>query len=102
MAAQQTLSQQDVFNRRLPIVVIGMVVVSGLLLLRLISFQQLSSDVLNELSPDYNKTVRLAAARGIIYDRHGQRLAVNTLEYRIGLSPNLVANPQRTATQLSS
>ena len=102
MATQSALTQQDVFNRRLPIVVIGMIIASGLLLLRLISFQQLAPEVLNELSTDYNCTVRLAAARGIIYDRRGQRLAVNTLEYRIGVSPNLVANPQRTATQLSS
>ncbi len=102
MAAQPTLTQQDVFNRRLPIVLVAMIIASGLLLMRLISFQQLAPEVLNELSTDYNRTVRLAAARGIIYDRRGQRLAVNTLEYRIGVSPNLVANPQRTATQLSS
>ncbi|MBI5669518.1 MAG: penicillin-binding protein 2 [Chloroflexi bacterium] len=102
MAAQGTLNQQEIFNRRLPIVVVLMIVASGLLLLRLISFQQLAPEVLTELSTDYNRTVRLAAARGIIYDRRGQRLAVNTLEYRIGVSPNLVANAQRTATQLAS
>jgi cell division protein FtsI/penicillin-binding protein 2 len=102
MAVQPTFNQQEVFNRRLSLVIIGMIVVSGLLLLRMISFQQLAPEVLNELSPDYNRTVRLAAARGIIYDRTGQRLAVNTLEYQIGVSPNLVSDRQRTATQLAS
>lgn len=102
MSAQQGQSQIDTFNSRLPIVVIGMVMISALLVLKLFSFQQLSLDVINELSPDYNRNINLAAARGIIYDREGQRLAVNTLEYRIGISPNLVSNPQRTATQLAA
>ncbi len=99
---QSALNQQEIFNRRLPFVIIGMIVVSAVLLLQLISFQQLAPDVLNELSTDYNRNIKLAAARGTIYDRNGHRLAVNTLEYRIGISPNLVSNPQRTATQLAA
>ena len=101
-AVQQGQSQIETFNHRLPVVVIGMVIISAVLLLKLFSFQQLSADVINELSPDYNRNIKLAAARGIIYDREGQRMAVNTLEYRIGISPNLVANPQKVAAQLSS
>jgi cell division protein FtsI/penicillin-binding protein 2 len=95
-------AQRDMFNRRLPVIMGVMLILSILLLLQLISFQGLSPDVANELSQDYNRTVKLAAARGIVYDRDGQRLAVNTLQYKIGISPNLVANPQRTATQLAS
>jgi len=102
MTAQQGQTQIETFNQRLPVVVIGMVVISALLLLRLFSFQQLSPDVVLELRPEYNSTVNLAAARGIIYDREGQRLAVNTLDYRIGISPNLVSNPQKVATQLAA
>jgi cell division protein FtsI (penicillin-binding protein 3) len=102
MTAQQGQTQIETFNHRLPVVVIGMVMISALLVLRLVSFQQLSPDVVLELRPDYNSTINLAAARGIIYDREGQRLAVNTLDYRIGISPNLVSNPQKTATQLSA
>jgi cell division protein FtsI/penicillin-binding protein 2 len=101
-AQQQRQTQIETFNHRLPVVVIGMVIISAILLLKLFSFQQLSADVINELSPDYNRNIKLAAARGIIYDREGQRMAVNTLEYRIGISPNLVANPQKVAAQLSS
>jgi cell division protein FtsI/penicillin-binding protein 2 len=99
---QASNPQLDTFNARLPFVIAGMVVVSTLLILKLFSFQQLASDVLNELSPDYNRTVNLASARGIVYDHTGQRMAVNTIEYRIGISPNLVSNPQRTATELAS
>src|SRR5215207_2355169 len=102
MTAQQGQTQIETFNHRLPVIVVGMVVISALLVLKLVSFQQLSPDVVLELRPDYNSTINLAAARGIIYDREGQRLAVNTLDYRIGISPNLVSNPQKTATQLSA
>ncbi|MEZ4670425.1 MAG: penicillin-binding protein 2 [Anaerolineae bacterium] len=100
-SVQPAPSRDQMFNQRLPFVIIGMVIASVLLVFKLVSFQQLSLDVVNELRPDYNRTVNLAAARGLIYDQSGQRLAVNTLEYRVGLSPNLVANPQRTATQLA-
>jgi cell division protein FtsI (penicillin-binding protein 3) len=102
MTAQQGQTQIETFNQRLPVVVIGMVMGSALLVLRLFSFQQLSPDVVLELRPEYNSTINLAAARGIIYDREGQRLAVNTLDYRIGISPVLVSDPQRVATQLSA
>jgi cell division protein FtsI/penicillin-binding protein 2 len=102
MSALAQQDQREIFNQRLPFVIVGMVALSGILLLKLISFQQLSLDVIKELSPDYNRIINLASARGIIYDREGQRLAVNTVEYRVGISPNLVSNPQRTATQLAS
>ena len=102
MQGTQNQEQFDVFNQRLPLVMIVMVMVSALLLLKLFSFQQLSTDVVKELSPDYKRIINLAAARGIIYDREGQRLAVNTLEYRIGISPNLVSNPREVATQLAA
>jgi cell division protein FtsI/penicillin-binding protein 2 len=97
---QQT--QMDYFNQRLPVVIIGMIIFSGVLLLQLISFQQLAPEVAAELRPDYDRTISLASARGTIYDHSGQRLAVNTLEYRIGISPILVSNRASVATQLAS
>lgn len=96
-----THTQNEIFNQRLPVVIVGMIALSGILLLKLISFQQLAPEVIKELSPDYNRIINLASARGIIYDREGQPLAVNTVEYRVGISPNLVSNPQRSATQLA-
>lgn len=99
---QQTQTQMEYFNQRLPVVIIGMIIFSGVLLLQLISFQQLAPEVAAELRPNYDRTISLASARGTIYDHSGQRLAVNTLEYRIGISPNLVSNRARVATQLAA
>jgi cell division protein FtsI (penicillin-binding protein 3) len=105
MAARSTPSlpgRDELFNQRLPFVIVGMIAVSVMLVLRLISFQQLPVEVVSALSPDYERTIRLASARGIIFDRDGQRLAVNTLEYRIGISPNLVSEKQRVATEIAT
>jgi cell division protein FtsI/penicillin-binding protein 2 len=98
--------QEEMLRRRLPLVIAGLVVVSLFLLGRLMSFQfQLDPSVVNYLesvrNSNYSRTLRLAAARGNIYDRDMQALAVNTLEYKIGISPNLIADPRRTATQLA-
>jgi cell division protein FtsI (penicillin-binding protein 3) len=109
MQQAQPLPQQEVLRRRLPLVVAGLILVSIFLLARLISFQfQLPPEVVNYLeslgNSGYSRTLRLAAARGLIYDRHGQPLAVNMLEYEIGISPNLVAEQERRdiATQLAA
>src|SRR5664279_4445815 len=103
----QTYAQQDVFRRRLPVVIIGLFVGSGILLVRLLMFQfpldPRTTTYLDDLRDSgYTRTLSLAGARGNIYDRHGEVLAVNTLEYRIGASPNLVADARTTATQLST
>lgn len=108
MSAQsQSYVQDEMVRRRLPLVIAGLVIVSLLLLGRLISFQyQLAPEVRNYLeslaNSSYNRTLRLAAARGLIYDRGGQPLAVNTLEYKVGISPNLVSDRRGTATQLAA
>ncbi len=98
--------QQDIFRKRLPIVVIGLVVASAILLVRLASFQlPLDPAVdayLDQLRDSgYRRTLELAAARGNIYDRHGEVLAVNTLEYRVGVSPDLVSDTRESATELA-
>lgn len=108
MSAQtQPYVQDEMVRRRLPPVIAVLVVISLLLLGRMISFQyQLAPEVRNYLeslaNSSYNRTLRLAAARGTIYDRGGQPLAVNTLEYKIGISPNLVSDRRGTATQLAA
>ncbi len=102
---QQTF-QEDMLRQRLPLVIFGLLVASLFLLGRLMSFQlQLDPTVLNYLesvrNSNYSQTLRLAAARGNIFDRDMQALAVNTLEYKIGISPNLVSDPRTVATQLA-
>ena len=96
----------DILQQRLPVVIGGLLLASLLLLLRLLAFQfQLDPAVTSYLesvrNSGYQRTLRLAAARGNVYDRDLQALAVNTLEYRIGISPNLVANPRETAIRLA-
>ena len=100
---QPMYPQQETFRRRLPIVIIGLFTASLILLLRLLSFQfpldpQVDAYLTNLRDSGYTRTLSLAGARGNIYDRHGEALAVNTLEYRIGASPNLVADARTTAT----
>jgi cell division protein FtsI/penicillin-binding protein 2 len=107
MAAQSTaMPQHEVFRRRLPFVVVGMVIVSLILLGRLASFQfQLTPEVLSYLETvrdaNYQQTLEIAASRGYVYDRNGEALAVNTLQYQVGASPNLIADPRTTATRLA-
>jgi cell division protein FtsI/penicillin-binding protein 2 len=99
--------QQDILRRRLPIVIFALVVVSFALVLRLVSLQTdfLPREVVNELelqrNSAYTETLRLAAARGNILDRGMQALANNTLEYRVGISPNLVSDRARTTAILA-
>ena len=90
----------DVLQQRLPFVIVGLLLASVVLLLRLVSFQfQLDPSVTSYLesvrNSGYQRTLSLVAERGNIYDRDLQALAVNTLEYRIGISPNLVSTPAR-------
>lgn len=99
--------QLDTIRFRLQFVIAGLVLVSGLLLVRLASFQfQLPDETVRYLETlrdsGYRRTLSLAAARGNIYDRHGESMAVNTLEYQIGVSPILIADAQRAATQLAA
>jgi len=102
----QLQPQQDIFRKRLPFVIIALTVATAALLGRLATLQYQSPEVLNYLervrNSNYNDTLQLAASRGRIYDRDLEPLAVNTLDYEIGISPNLVAEPRETATTLAS
>ncbi len=96
--------QQEIINRRLPLVTSGLVLMSVLLLLAMARLQQLSPAVRQEfeIRSSYNtqSVRRLPAVRGVIYDRDGVPLAFNLLQYEIGVSPNLVSDPARVAQQL--
>jgi cell division protein FtsI/penicillin-binding protein 2 len=99
--------QLDTIKFRLQFVIAGLIFVCGVLLVRLAVFQyQIPDDTLRffETLRDtgYRRTLSLAAARGNVYDRHGEALAVNTLDYQIGVSPRLIADPRRAATDLAA
>jgi cell division protein FtsI/penicillin-binding protein 2 len=99
--------QQEMLRRRLPLVMIVMAAVGLLLLLRVISFQiQQDPRVLAEFAAlreaGSGSIEHIESDRGRIYDRNGNPLAVNTRQYRVSISPNLVSNPARTAAQLAA
>ncbi|MEM9955321.1 MAG: penicillin-binding protein 2 [Chloroflexota bacterium] len=97
-------SRLNVIKGRLPIVTGGLVLASVLMLLALARLQQLSPAVRQEFelrSQNNTRSVlRLPAERGVIYDRDRVPLAFNELQYEIGVSPNLVSEPERIAQEL--
>jgi cell division protein FtsI (penicillin-binding protein 3) len=107
---QQTYSpgvQQEMLRRRLPVVILVLLFVSLTLVIRMILFQapqepQVASYIDRVRNANYGTTREETSARGVIYDRNGQPLAVNTLKYRIGISPGLVSNRDDTVAQLAS
>lgn len=80
---------------RMSILTLVLTIISGLMIARLLSFQfQLDPEVQEQL---YNiagatggREVEYRPNRGRIFDRDGQILAVNTLEYRVGISPSAI------------
>jgi cell division protein FtsI (penicillin-binding protein 3) len=97
---------QDTLRRRLPVVVFLLLGFSVLLLYQLASFQWLSPEVSQELAlrgeANYQSIRRLPAQRGLIYDRDGEALAINMLQYEIGASPNLITGPEELAIALGA
>ncbi|NDJ62948.1 MAG: penicillin-binding protein 2 [Chloroflexi bacterium] len=99
--------QQEQFRRRMAVVVVGLLIASMVVLVRLASFQrpldpEANAYLQNLRDAGYQQTLQLGSARGSIYDRNGEPLAVNMLEYSVGISPNLVNEPQVVARQLSA
>lgn len=99
--------QQEMLRRRLPFVMIGVIVLGVLLLLRVISFQfQQDPRVVAEFQAlreaNAGRMERIESDRGKIYDRNGNPFAVNTRQYRVSISPNLVSDPGRVAAQLAT
>lgn len=97
-------NQLNIIKARLPIVTGGLIIASVVMLLAMARIQQFSPAVRQEfelLSDNNTRSFnRLPAVRGIIYDRDGVPLAYNVLEYGIGVSPNLVSEPERIAQEL--
>jgi len=104
----KTTDQQISLRSRMPIVLALMGVATLYLVVQIITFQYQPAYVTsyyNRLaSYNYNQNERVAAARGVVYDRDGQPLANNTVDYEIGISPNLIARGERTlvATALAA
>ena len=96
----------ETFHRRLVFVTTVMLLITGILLARLMSFQFRMDPIVKEqleaqAANRYSRTVEVYPNRGQIYDRNGNLLAVNSFEYRIGISPNQVVNRAETARLLA-
>ncbi len=105
--AQPLSPQQQALRRRLPVVVTFLVLASFALLIRLIWFQspqdpRVISYLETVRDANYRRLQRLPGERGNIYDRDGQPLAVNSLEYEVGVSPSLISQPRDAALALST
>jgi len=97
--------QQATIQARLPFVIIFLALMAGFLLLNLANFQFYPRTVRQELerrgSASVNSIRRIPAERGLIYDRDGEPFAFNAPQYRIGVSPSLVADPAGLASELA-
>lgn len=97
--------QQATIQSRLPFVIFFLVSMAGFLLIQLANFQFYPREVAQELElrghASANSIRRIPAERGLVYDRDGEPLAFNALQYGVGISPNLVSDPRRLATELA-
>jgi cell division protein FtsI/penicillin-binding protein 2 len=98
--------QDETLSRRLTFLGMVMIALSGILIARLLSFQFRMDPKVKEqleLSAEnrQSQTVELLPSRGEIYDRNGYLLAVNTFEYRIGISPTSLLDREEVARELA-
>ncbi len=98
--------QQQIIRQRIPIVMIGVIVLTTLLIFRLVWFQfPQSPRVVAEFAVQRRafsgNTQIVETGRGHIYDRNGNPLAVNRIQYRVFISPNILANAEQTAADLA-
>lgn len=92
------------FSRRLTLITFVLVVTGVLLLARLASFQ-FQFDVANYLrniaARKYYQIANEQPPRGNIYDRNGELLAGNTTEYKIGVSPIYITDPEKSSRDVA-
>ena len=69
---------------------------------RFLQVQVINPDPWRSKAPaQYENRIRLAAKRGLIYDRHKKMLAMDLPSYSLALDPSLVRNSAQTALTLS-
>lgn len=98
--------QSQTLRQRLPLVILALVVISIVLFFRVIWFQfpqppRVAAEFAVQRRANAGTTEIVESARGNIYDRSGNPLAVNTIQYRVFISPNLISDRAQTAADLS-
>ncbi|MBN1286858.1 MAG: penicillin-binding protein 2 [Anaerolineae bacterium] len=97
----------ETIDRRLAFVSVIVTLLSVVLVIRLVTLQiQLPEEeiaFLERMRDDSYHDLRYETpARGEIYDRYGYLLATNSLEYQVGISPALIANPEDVLAKLAA
>ena len=102
---QSPASQRATIQARLPFVAIFLIFMAAYLIINLANFQFFPRSVRQELEKIgkaiTNTTLRIPAERGLIYDRDGEPLAFNVVQYRLGISPALVSDADGLSARLS-
>ncbi|MBN2091206.1 PASTA domain-containing protein [candidate division KSB1 bacterium] len=89
-------------QRRLNLFVIGVLVFWAILILRLVHIQIINKRKFVDMGvSQYTQTHELESARGIIYDRHLNCLAVNQSVYSIGVDVTKLLDAEQVARVLS-
>src|SRR5258708_35980754 len=92
-------------KHRLSLLTVLLVAFAAMLLARLAAFP-VQADAATYLESNANNSYRqlrdLIPDRGRIFDRNGQLLAGNVMDYNITASPNLILNKQKAAAQLGT
>jgi cell division protein FtsI/penicillin-binding protein 2 len=91
-------------NRRLTMLTFTLILVGVILLARLTSFQfqlDMAAYLESAASNSYHQSRSLVPDRGQIYDRNGELLAVNSMSYDIGASPDYFSDKQKAAHLLA-
>ena len=103
---QGAVQQRATIQARLPIVAIFLIAMAAYLIIHLANFQFFPRSVRQELerigSSITNTTLRIPAERGLIYDRDGEPMAYNIVQYRLGVSPDLVADPDTLSKEVAT
>ncbi|MGH2525051.1 MAG: penicillin-binding transpeptidase domain-containing protein, partial [Anaerolineales bacterium] len=89
---------------RLRLILIGLAILTALAVVQLmrIDFNSQTVVYIRDLSDTITQRPReFSPARGRIYDRDGELLATNDVQYELGLSPSYVVAPEDVATTLS-
>ncbi len=98
------MTMAEAVRNRLKIMLGLFAVLTGLILIRLVSLQ-FGDDVpyfetQYQLATGY--LVKVTPPRGLIFDRSGELLATNDVKYAVGVSPDFVTDPEGMAKILSS
>jgi cell division protein FtsI/penicillin-binding protein 2 len=96
---------QETIFVRLRLIMIGLAIFAGFVVIQLLRIEFSTDNIgyFRTLSETISEVPReFAPARGRIFDRDGELLATNDVQYELAISPNYVVDRQDVATTLSS